>query len=56
MQHPRAIEVFDASGAAVAKVTGEPLASVASRCCFHKSLPVVLGGNSSGRLHVLRAK
>lgn len=54
MQQPRAIELFDASGNLITKVIGEPLGSVSSRCCFHKSLPVVLGGNSSGRLHVLR--
>lgn len=56
MKQPRCVELFDCDGNLLRAVDGEALTAVASRCCFHPSLdkPVVVGGNSSGRMTVLR--
>ena len=52
MKKPRCVEVFDGDGNLSREVTGESLASVMSRCCFHPSTEKVtlIGGNSSGRV------
>ncbi len=52
MQHPRQIEAFSAKGEMVATLKGNYLASVCSIVKCHPSLDVVVGGNSSGRVHV----
>lgn len=56
MQKPRAIEVFDGRGKKVRDFHGDALTAVASRCCFHPSTDkvVIVGGNSSGRVTVVR--
>lgn len=57
MQKPRAIDVFDgASGDHLRAIQGDALTAVASRCCFHPSAEqiVLIGGNSSGRITVIR--
>ena len=56
MKRPRCIELFDSNGKELRSVQGDALTAVASRCCFHPSLNklVVVGGNSSGRMTVLR--
>jgi len=56
MKRPRCIELFDSSGNELRAIQGEALTAVASRCCFHPSLDklVLVGGNSSGRMTVLR--
>jgi WD repeat-containing protein 76 len=56
---PRAMEIFTVGSKVerIAAVTGEALTAVASRCAFHpacESELVVVGGNSSGRVSVLR--
>mmetsp|Transcript_30453 Transcript_30453/g.62778 ORF Transcript_30453/g.62778 Transcript_30453/m.62778 type:complete len:604 (+) Transcript_30453:193-2004(+) len=53
MQKPRTIEIFSGrSGKVLHEIRGEALTAVASRCCFHPSRLVVVGGNSSGRVTV----
>jgi len=55
MKQPRQIEIFSASpGKMVRNISGEALSSVASRTNFHPTLPIVVGGNSSGRVTVVR--
>ena len=57
MKQPRQIEVFDGgSGKLIRGVHGGALTAVASRCCFHPrvDVPVIAGGNSSGRVTILR--
>ena len=56
MAKPRCIESFDSSGQLLRAVTGESLASVMSRCCYHRSTEklAIIGGNSSGRVVVIR--
>lgn len=62
MDRPRRVEVFGISknaknASAVSLLKGlqaEYLASVCSRNCFHPSMDIIIGGNSSGRVHVFR--
>ena len=56
MRRPRALEVFDANGELLRAIQGDALTAVASRCCFHPRSDrlTVVGGNSSGRVTVLR--
>lgn len=56
MSKPRCMEIFDASGKLLRAVTGESLASVMSRTCFHPTSKelIMIGGNSSGRMVVVR--
>jgi WD40 repeat protein len=62
MDRPRKMEVFNptrsGSGPAsinlLANLKGDFLGSVCSRNCFHASMNIIAGGNSSGRVHILR--
>jgi WD40 repeat protein len=63
MAQPRCIEVFTATGrgkqgepvlSLVHKFKGDFLGSVCSRNAVHPTLDIVVGFNSSGRVHVLR--
>lgn len=67
MDRPRRVEVFAPSDASagtfdsnpfslslVAALQSDVLSSVCSRNCFHPVLDIIVGGNSSGRVHVLR--
>ena len=56
MNKPRCVETFDSSGKLLRAVTGDSLASVMSRCCFHPSTDklIMIGGNSSGRVVAIR--
>merc|ERR1711920_697988 len=58
MKQPRQIEIFNGTnGKLIKNVQGDVLTSVASRCCFYGNGGEdfgVLGGNSSGRVYVLR--
>jgi WD40 repeat protein len=56
MKKPRCVELFDEKGKLLREVSGDSLTAVASRCCFHPSTSrlIVIGGNSSGRLVVIR--
>jgi WD40 repeat protein len=62
MDRPRRIEVFnpqkegdnDFAINLLANLQSYNLVSVCSRNCFHRSLDVIAGGNSSGRVHILR--
>eukprot|EP00586_Coscinodiscus_wailesii_P002549 CAMPEP_0172483342 /NCGR_PEP_ID=MMETSP1066-20121228/10309_1 /TAXON_ID=671091 /ORGANISM="Coscinodiscus wailesii, Strain CCMP2513" /LENGTH=557 /DNA_ID=CAMNT_0013247161 /DNA_START=48 /DNA_END=1721 /DNA_ORIENTATION=+ len=56
MARPRRIEIFDPVKGLLRGVSGEGLSSVCSRCCFWKNEErmVVLGGNSSGRVSIIR--
>lgn len=56
MKKPRCVEIFDEKGKLLREVSGDSLTAVASRCCFHPSTSrlTVIGGNSSGRLVVIR--
>ncbi len=57
MKQPRQIEVFANNGkgkyALRASMKGEYLTAVCSRNVFHPTLPVLAGGNSSGRVTVV---
>jgi len=55
MGRPREIEAWSAQSDALRRIhqfRGEELGSVCSVAAFHPSLDIVVGGNSSGRLHV----
>jgi len=55
MERPRQIEVWGTSSGSldmVAKLRGDELGSVCSLVEIHPSREVVVGGNSSGRVHV----
>jgi hypothetical protein len=56
MKQPRCIELYDDNGNQLRAIQGDALTAVASRCCFHPSQDklIVVGGNSSGRMTVLR--
>jgi hypothetical protein len=56
MKQPRSVEIFQGDGNLLRRVDGEALTSVASRCCFHSRSDkmIVIGGNSSGRVVVIR--
>jgi hypothetical protein len=69
MERPRRMEVFspydtiyDASNPSnnqfslnlLTAIYNDNLASVCSRNCFHPSLDIIVGGNSSGKVHILR--
>lgn len=56
MKKPRCVDLYDSDGNLLRAVEGDALTAVASRCCFHPSQDklVVVGGNSSGRVTVLR--
>jgi hypothetical protein len=55
MRRPREIQVFDSSEN-MRNIVGDDLTAVASRCCFHARTDqlTVVGGNSSGRVNVVR--
>ncbi len=61
MERPRQIEIFNINKK---KCTLEPirkfksdfLGSVCSRNIFHPTLDIIAGGNSSGRVHIIRSK
>ena len=56
MNKPRCMEIYQSDGELLRAVTGESLASVMSRCCFHPSTEklIMVGGNSSGRVVAVR--
>ena len=68
MDRPRRVEVFSPSDALtstkvdsnpfslslIANIQNDVLNSVCSRNCFHPTLDIIVGGNSSGRVHVIR--
>ena len=56
LKKPRCVELFDEKGRLLREVSGSSLTAVASRCCFHPSTSklIVIGGNSSGRVVVMR--
>ena len=56
---PREIDIFGFDGKGktfgkAANVSGDYLTAVCSRCCFHPTENVIAGGNSSGRVTVIR--
>jgi WD repeat-containing protein 76 len=62
MDRPRRIEIFNVTDnhstkpnvSLLKSLEAEYLGSVCSRNCFHPSLDIVVGGNSSGRVHIFR--
>jgi len=56
LKQPRQVEIFNNDGTLISGIGGESLTAVASRCCFHprSDTPIVVGGNSSGRVSILR--
>jgi hypothetical protein len=57
LQQPRGIDVFDAkTGKQTCRLTGDFFQSVASLLAFHPTMPLLAGGNSSGRVSVFSAK
>ncbi|GAX18696.1 hypothetical protein FisN_10Hh090 [Fistulifera solaris] len=56
MARPRRIEIFSPETELLRGISGDALTAVASRCCFHPSTDhlIVVGGNSSGRVTVVR--
>ena len=57
LKQPRQVEVYNGSdGDLISGIRGDSLTAVASRCCFHprSDIPVIAGGNSSGRVTVLK--
>lgn len=60
MEKVRNIEVFQPIGgdkaglSMVTKLKGGYLNSVCSRICFHPTLDAIIGGNSSGKVYILR--
>jgi len=55
MEHPRRIELFGApSGRLLHNFKSEWLNSVCSINAFHPTVPILAGGNSSGRVHIFR--
>lgn len=56
MGRPRCMEVWNASGECLRKVSGEAMTAVGSRVCFHPSIekPILVAGNSSGRVTIAR--
>ena len=51
MKQPRCVEVFSADNMKViARATGDYLSAVCSRVAFHRTLPIIYGANSSGRV------
>lgn len=62
MQQPRRMELFSLDAPKGGSLSLKPLfdvkaewlASVCSRAAFHPTLPILVGGNSSGRVHVAR--
>ena len=63
MDRPRRMEVFNVTMDVMTSnvqvklsksLEADYLGSVCSRNCFHPSLDIVVGGNSSGRVHVFR--
>ncbi|XP_021263204.1 WD repeat-containing protein 76 [Numida meleagris] len=52
MARPRQIEVFQDTGALLHAFSAESLGSVCSINAFHPTRNVLVGGNSSGRLHI----
>lgn len=57
MEHPRRIELYGApDGKLLHNFKGDSLASVCSINAFHPTVPILAGGNSSGRVHVFRAQ
>jgi WD40 repeat protein len=67
MDRPRRIEIFSPSDAYTANpgssnfslslleaIRDDQLGSVCSRNCFHPTMDIVIGGNSSGRVHIIR--
>ncbi|CAF0985203.1 unnamed protein product [Adineta ricciae] len=50
--HPRQITVFDENCKTVASLVSENLNSLATINVGHPTLPIIVGGNSSGRIHV----
>lgn len=52
MNQPRQMDVFNDQGQQLAALKGEDLASVCSIVKLHPTQNIVVGGNSSGRVHV----
>ena len=52
MERPRQIDVFSDKGIPYPALTGECLGSVCSIVKCHPTQEIVVGGNSSGRVHV----
>ena len=55
MERPRQMEVWETGSGSldmVSRLRGEELGSVCSLVDIHPSMEVVVGGNSSGRVHV----
>ena len=54
MKQPRQIDVFNDQGQPLGPLKGDDLASICSIIAVHPTLDVVVGGNSSGRVHVFQ--
>ena len=56
MNKPRQLEVFSLDGKkgfkCTGKIKGDAVSAVCSRNCFHDTMPVLVGGSSSGRIVV----
>jgi WD repeat-containing protein 76 len=55
MKKPRQLEVFSLDGKGfkcTGKIKGDAVSAVCSRNCFHDTMPVLVGGSSSGRIVV----
>lgn len=54
MNRPRQIDVISDNGVSYPPLQGEDLGSICSRVVCHPTQDIVVGGNSSGRVHVFR--
>ncbi|CAF1315512.1 unnamed protein product [Adineta steineri] len=50
--HPREITVIDENCKTICSLRSENLNSLATVNVGHQTLPIIVGGNSSGRIHV----
>ena len=54
MNRPRQIDAISDKGVSYHPLQGEDLGSICSRVVCHPTQNIVVGGNSSGRVHVFR--
>lgn len=54
MNHPRQIDVLSDKGIPYQSLQGEHLGSICSLITCHPTQDIVIGGNSSGRVHFFR--
>ena len=54
MNQPRQIDVLSDKGTAYPSLKGEHLGSICSLIAYHPTQEIVIGGNSSGRVHYFK--